>query len=372
MKRHDSMSRESGFVLDRAKTVLAGVALALTVAVLLLTSPIAALNALANEAGARAAKTIKEKPFTIYMALWRGCEDACRGFVDYIEEHNIPARVIMRDAKTDKSVLPAFVQEVKELAPDLLVTWGTNVTSGMLGPYDAPDPSRYVRNIPSIFMIVADPVEARITRSLDYSGRDFVTGTNNRVPEIVQLKAMLEYRPFKRFGIIYNEDELNAKLNVEVVRHAAAQLDLDVVVLPVPLRDGKPRKDDLPYLVQEAADRGVEFLYIGSSSFLLINADTYTESAIRAGIPVASSYEGAVKDSSALLAITSKYALIGRLAGLQAKRILVDKIKPGNLPIAALDRHSYLINMKTAEALELYPPMSLLGYAEIIDRNGQH
>ncbi|MBO3761707.1 ABC transporter substrate-binding protein [Ciceribacter sp. L1K23] len=305
--------------------------------------------------------------FTIYMAAWRGCEEACQGFVDYIKESGMPADVVIRDAKTDKAALPTFVEEIKQMRPDLVITWGTNVTAELVGTYDAPDPSKYIGDIPSVFMVVADPVAAKIAKSYESSGRPYVSGTRNRVPEITQLKAMLEYRPFKRFGIIYNENELNSKLNADVVKRAADELGLELVMLPMPLTNGEPDPKDIPQLIQEAADRGVEFLYIGSSSFITVNADVYTEAAIEAGIPVASSYETSVTESSALLAVASKYAMIGRLAGYQAKRILVDKVKPIDLPIAALDRHSYIVNMKTAAALKLYPPMTLLSYAEIVN-----
>ncbi|WP_105403577.1 ABC transporter substrate-binding protein [Neorhizobium sp. T7_12] len=324
-------------------------------------------------AGAPLAQTApKDKRFTIYMAAWRGCEDACQGFIDYIKESGMPADVLIRDAKTDKNTLSQFVKEVKTTRPDLVIAWGTNVAAQMIGPYDAPDPSKFIGDIPSIFMIVADPVEAKITRGQEISGRAYVTGTRNRVSESIQLKAMLEYRPFKRFGIIYNENELNSKVNADVVKRAADELGLDLVMLPMPLHNGVPLRDDIPGLVQEAADRGVEFLYIGSSSFISVNADIYTETAVRLGIPVASSYETSVTDSSALLAIASKYSMVGRLAGYQAKRILMDHVKADDLPIAALDRHSYIINMKTAAALKLYPPMTLLSYAEIVNQPGKN
>lgn len=312
------------------------------------------------------------KRFTIYMAAWRGCEEACQGFIDYVKESGMPADVVVRDAKTDKNKLNEFIREVKETRPDLVVTWGTNVTAQMIGTYDAPDQSKFIGDIPSIFMIVADPVEAKIAKSLESSGRPYVSGTRNRVPEIIQLKAMLEYRPFKRFGIIYNENELNSKINADIVKRAADELGLDLVMLPMPLHNGQPLRDDIPGLVLEAADRGVEFLYIGSSSFISVNADIYTKTAVDVGIPVASSYETSVTENSALLAIASKYGMVGRLAGYQAKRILIDKIRPIDLPIAALDRHSYIINMKTAAALKLYPPMTLLSYAEIVNQPDKH
>ncbi|WP_319531180.1 ABC transporter substrate binding protein [uncultured Cohaesibacter sp.] len=308
--------------------------------------------------------------YTVYLAVWRGCEEACEGFVNYIEENEVPADVIVRDADRDKEKLKEFVKEVRETKPDLVVTWGTSVTDGMIGPKDTDHPDEFIGEIPSLFMIVADPVGAKIVDSYESSGRPMVTGTRNRVPVEVQLKAMQEYRPFKRFAIIYNENELNSRLNAEAVRQAAHELKLDLLQLSLPLYDGKPSVDDIPKLIQEAADQGAEFLFIGSSSFLQVNADLYNETATRLGIPVATSYASMVSDNGALLAIASKYGLVGRLAGYQAKRILVDKVPPIDLPIASLDRHSYIINIETADKLKLYPPISLLNYAEIVGTIG--
>ena len=80
----------------------------------------------------------KAKPFHIYMAVWRGCEDACKGFQDYFRDNSIHARFTVRDAGRDKKKLPGFVQEAKDMKADLVVTWGTSVTRIMLGPWNAP------------------------------------------------------------------------------------------------------------------------------------------------------------------------------------------------------------------------------------------
>lgn len=57
---------------------------------------------------------------------------------------------------------------------------------------------------------------------------------------------------------------------------------------------------------------------------------------------------------------------MGQLAGFQAERILLDGALPGELEVAGLDRFSVIVNMETARALDLYPPM-LLRYAEIVN-----
>ena len=65
---------------------------------------------------------------TIFMATWRGCEEACTGFRDYLTGKGLDVDVVTRDAATDKAALPAMVEDARALHPDLIVTWGTSVT----------------------------------------------------------------------------------------------------------------------------------------------------------------------------------------------------------------------------------------------------
>ena len=36
-----------------------------------------------------------EKPKSVYMTVWRGCEEACQGFFDYIKTNNLPVEVTL-------------------------------------------------------------------------------------------------------------------------------------------------------------------------------------------------------------------------------------------------------------------------------------
>ncbi len=308
------------------------------------------------------------KPHHIYMAVWRGCEDACKGFQDYFRDNKIPARFTVRDAERDKKKLPGFVQEAKDLKADLVVTWGTSVTRLMLGPWDAPDPEKHLTKIPSVFMIVADPIGAKVVRDYESSGRPNVTGTRNRAPTPVQMKALQSYKPFKRLGLIYNTNELNARLNAAQVRRTAADMGIDLIEVTLPLgEDGKPSPDSIEAAVKKVADQQAEFLYMGSSSFLSKFRKAYTEAAIKYKLPVAAGSEIPVTKAAGLMAIASRYYNVGQLAADQARRILVEKEPPEQIRIRRLRRFSFIINMETALKLKMYPPMEILRYAEVIN-----
>ena len=313
-----------------------------------------------------------DTPFKIYMVVWRGCEDACKGFQDYFREEGIEVHFIIRDANRDKTTLPAFVHEAKKLEVDLVLTWGTSVTVGMIGTLAENDPVKYITDIPVVFMIVADPVGAGLIANYGSSGRSNITGTLNRVPEEVQMKAIRAYRYFKRLGIIYNTNELNSVLNFKKIRELAKNMRFELFAQSIELdENSKPIIESVPQKIKELTSRNVTFIYVGSSSFLMRNRDYLTNSAIEQGVPIVAAYEEMARKSNALLAVASRYYSVGKLAGFQAKNILINEIAPIDLPILSLSRYSYVINMETARKLKLYPPIKLLRYAEVVHGKSQ-
>jgi putative tryptophan/tyrosine transport system substrate-binding protein len=308
------------------------------------------------------------KPFHIVMVVWRGCEDACKGFQTYFKENKIPVKFTVRNAGRNKKTLPGFVAEAKAVKADLVVTWGTSVTRAVLGPYDKTDPAKHITKIPAVFMIVADPIGAKIVPNYESSGRDNITGTRNRAPATVQMKALQSYRKFKRLGMIYNTNELNAVLSVKAMRKIAKKMGFELVVEELPLEEnGKPSPDSIEPTVAKLAKRGIDFLYVGSSSFLSKYRKPFTKIALDHKLAVTAGTEVLVTKGSGLLAIASRYYNVGQLAAFQAKRVLVDKIPPNKIKIRRLRRFSYIINMETARQLKMFPPLDLLRYAEVIN-----
>ena len=308
------------------------------------------------------------KPFTILMAVWRGCEEACRGFQDYLRERGIDAQVMVRDAARDRDRLPDFVREARERQVDLVVTWGTSVTLGMVGAMDAVDANRHITEIPVVFMIVADPQGAGIVAGYESSGRANVTGTRNRLPEEVQIKAIRAYRPFDSLGLVFNRNELNSVLNARKIRALADEMGFRLITYELKLgEDGKPAAEEITPALQAMKTAGVDFVYVGSSSFLMANKERFTSEAVALGLPVATAYEAMATQADALFAVASRYYNVGRLAGFQAEQVLVGGLRPVDIPIRSLERFSYVVNMETARRLAIFPPLSVLGYAEVVN-----
>lgn len=317
-------------------------------------------------AGLVPAQAAPVRPYRIYMALWRGWEDAAQGFKDYFTNQNIPVELIVRDAGQDASRLPEFVAEAKQLEVDLVFTWGTTVSVTMLGTYDKVDPAKHITDIPAVFAIVSQPVGAKVVPDLASSGRN-IAGTSYLVPMETQVNLMQSYRPVRKLGMVYNPLEKNSLVAAEELRELGRRNGYELVTAAVELADGKPDVGSIAGKVAALKDAGVDFMYIPPDTFLNINRDILTGAALDQKIPTFAAAENPVVSSKALFGGVYRYYTVGQLTAYKAEQILVHKRAPADLLIDAPKRLSIIINMPVARALAIYPPMGLLGLAEVID-----
>jgi putative ABC transport system substrate-binding protein len=306
--------------------------------------------------------------YKIMIVTWRGCEEACQGVQEYLKEHVVDAEIILRDAGRKKRHLSEFRAEARAKSVDLVLTWGTSVTSGIAGTLADLKNSNFNHDIPHVFMIVADPVGAGIVKGLERTGRRNVTGTYNRVPEDVNIETIRAYLPgFKRLGLLYNTNEKNSVLKRKEVAALTDKMGFELIALELPLGDdGRPRVEDIAPRMEALKKAKVDFLYLGSSSFLRKNRDVVTRSAVDNGIPMLSPYEQLVRKSQALISVAARYYEVGRLAGAQAEKVLVGRVVPGDLPVARMTNFAVVINMDVAKKLKLFPPLDLLQVAETV------
>lgn len=308
-----------------------------------------------------------EKPYRVLMLLWDGETEVERGFKDAMAELELPVEFIWRDAARDRKRIPALVAEAKALRPDLICTWGAAVTLGVAGEYGKTDPATHIADIPVLFTMVAAPVETRLVSDLNAPARN-VTGTTQLVPVEAQIKAIRAYRPLSRLGVIYNPADPNSVANVRRLRELSGPLQFELLDQPAPLdKRGKPRARALSELVKRLARREPQFLYIGPDPFIGDNRKLIIDRALEYRLPTFSASELEMRDSRAMIGLVSRGYNLGRLTALKARQILVDKQDPRDIPVASLSRFTYIINMPVAKRLALYPPMDILGYAEVIE-----
>lgn len=306
------------------------------------------------------------KPFRITMVVFRGCEEACKGFTDYWKDRKIPVEIELLDVKTDTKKIPEFIAHVKKTKPDLLVTWGTTVSLQMLGTVANVDPAKHVTDIPALFMIASTPVGSGLVRSLAVPGRN-VSGTLYIVPVDTQLNVAKLYMPFKKIGFLFNETEDNSKVVFAELQAAQSKFNFELISRKVPLNQaGKPDPASLPKLVSELAEEKVDFLYFAPDTFLLLNRNAITKKAVSAELPVLATSEAVVLESDALFGVVNRYYTVGQLTASKAEQVLVQKIAPRDIPVSAPPGFSLIVNMRIALRLEKYPPIRVLKIAEIV------
>jgi putative tryptophan/tyrosine transport system substrate-binding protein len=323
---------------------------------------LAALLAADGDAGAQ----LTTRPYRIYAITFRGMTDVERGFQDYFAARRIPVQITFRDLNRDASRMPGFLEEIKRTKPDLVYTWGTSVTLGVVGTYDGYDPATNITEIPVVFTLVAAPVLAKIVPDLKNSRRN-VTGVFHVAPTEAQIRAMASYRPFKSIGILYTPTEQNSVVVVDEVREVSKRLGFAVIAKPLKLDAAKKvTAEGAPEMIKEMKDQKVDWLYLPPDSYLGTQAKSVIiPAAMAAGLPTFASTEQ-LMETGALTGLVSRYHSIGQFTAYKAEQILVHKVPPAKIPVETLTRFSLVVRMDVAEALKLPPPLPMFNYAELI------
>ncbi|WP_207486035.1 ABC transporter substrate binding protein [Arenibaculum pallidiluteum] len=339
---------------------MAGLAAAIMLAVC------GAATAFAEAPQAEAARASASRPL-VFLITWRGCEQACRGFHDYVARMKLPVEVVERDAGQDRRAIGGLVDEARARRAAAIVTWGNDVTYEVVGPYDAVDPARHVTDIPVVYMYVSGAVEGKISRGEDATGRPNIAGTDYVVPLSAQINAINAYRPSRRIGMLYDPAQEGSVQRMEAIRDLAPRMDFTLIAVPLPLgATGRPDAARLAEAMDTLAAQQPDFVYFGLSSFLIQQVKPFTALALERGLPVFSGGQLPVEQADALLGLFTRLDQIGALAGSQVESILTQNIAPGEMPIARLNRFTLMVNMSVARTLEVYPPISIVRVADFI------
>ena len=326
-------------------------------------------TALAGTTGARAQSEAK----TIFMVLWRGETEVEDGFRAHFAEAGLPIDLTIRSLNRDTGRLPGILEEIEAAQPDLVYTWGTGVTLGIAGRHpdlmnDANDSPPRITDRPVLFTMVSQPVRSRIIKNFGPTGRN-VTGVSHIVPIETQFQAMQAYMPVDRVAVIFTTTESNSVLAVEQLADFGKRRNIRIDQYPVPHdQNGHPDPETIPMLVEAAAAAGPQFLYLGPDSFVGQYALELTSLANARRLPSFASTEVMLASSDALYGLVAPYNKVGRFTASKAERILFGGELVEEVPVEVLPEFSYLIRADVARSLEIFPQLSLLDYAEIIDK----
>src|SRR5438105_5887750 len=211
-------------------------------------------------------------------------------------------------------------------------------------------------SIPIVMIFPSDPVEIGLVASLRRPGGNITGTTFTPGPEIFgkQLQILKEAIPHaSRVAILSNPaDPLSFALQMKEVEATARSLRI-----PLQHVEAKGPEDFDSAFAAMARERADALLVGGTSTFLAHRAKL-AELALKGRLPTMYSFRENVEAGGLMAYAVNMADFVGRAA------VYVDKIlrgaKPADLPVEQPTKFELVINLKTAKALGLTIPQSLL------------
>ncbi len=217
---------------------------------------------------------------------------------------------------------------------------------------------RATSTIPIVMTISADPVEANLVESLARPGGN-VTGMafNTAGTTAKRLELLREIVPsISRVGVLW-DGEADRQAALRSTEEAARTLQLETVTLEV------RQKSDLPRALDLATSSGVDALLLLPARIHVIELrNEIVAYAAGRRIPVAYPEVGSFAEAGGLVAFGESGVESFRRAAYFVDRILKGA-KPAELPIEQPTKFELVINLKTASALGVTIPQSVLSRA---------
>jgi putative tryptophan/tyrosine transport system substrate-binding protein len=212
--------------------------------------------------------------------------------------------------------------------------------------------------IPIVFMAGGDPVQAGLVASLNRPGRN-LTGVTTLTTDLVpkRLEMLHEAVPTARkIAVLLNSANSNAQSPSSELQAAARGFGVQLQVV----RASTERDLDAVFATLNQMQVGA--LMIPPDPFFLDRRSQLGALALRHAIPAIHSYREFAA-AGGLMSYGGSLTDAGRIMGAYTGRILKGE-KPADLPVQQATRVELIINMKTAKALGLTFPITLLGRAD--------
>jgi putative ABC transport system substrate-binding protein len=253
----------------------------------------------------------------------------------------------------DINRMRALAQELVGLQPDIIVTGSTPATVAL---------QRETRTIPIVFANVIDPVASGIVPRLNQPGGN-ITGFANWEATLggKWLELLSEMAPsLKRAAIMFNPDTATASIFMPSFETAARSLKV------VPIRARVHGDAEIEAAIIAVGREPGGGLVVMPDSFMTAHRAPIILAAARNNVP-AVYYQSEFARESGLLSYEVDQVDTFRGAATYVDRILRGA-KPSELPVQLPTKFEMVLNLKTAKALGLaVPPSILLRATEVIE-----
>jgi ABC-type uncharacterized transport system substrate-binding protein len=279
---------------------------------------------------------------TRYAAFLQGLQQ-----LGWIDGRNL--RIETRWAAGNAADTRKYAAELVALAPDVIVSIGSANVGSLL---------QATRTVPIVFAIVIDPVGAGIVESLSRPGGNatgfmqFDYSLCGKWPELLKQIA-----PGVTRVAVLRDPAIAAGIGQFAVIESVAQ-SVGVEVSPVNVSDAGEMERGVTAFAR-SSNGG---LIVTASAQAVVHDDLIITLAARHNLPAVYS-ERTFAAAGGLISYGPNFIDQYRQAAGYADRILKGE-KPGDLPVQAPTKYELVINLKTAKALGLTIPPSVLARAD--------
>jgi putative tryptophan/tyrosine transport system substrate-binding protein len=261
----------------------------------------------------------------------------------YIEGKNLVIEYRSADGRLER--LAELASELVRAKVDVIVPRGTNASQAA---------KNATATIPIVVAAVGSPVESGLVKSLSHPGGN-ITGLSSVTAELTakRVEFIKETVPgAKRIGCLTNLSNPDAAISWKQSESEGRSLGVQLQLLDV------RKSEDLAPSFEVARKQGVGALVVIGNTLMQPNRELIVELAAKHRLPTIYPAREFV-DAGGLMSYSVDYAqLYYRAANF------VDKIfkgaKPANMPVEEPTKYELVVNLKTAKALGLAIPSSLL------------
>jgi putative ABC transport system substrate-binding protein len=271
----------------------------------------------------------------------------------YVEGQNIAFEQRYGDWEGGGERLYDLAAELVRLNVDVILALGTPLARAA---------QRATTRIPIVFWAVADPVEAGLVASLAQPGGN-LTGLTILAPEQSgkRLELLTEAVPgVSRVAVLWNPADRYAALEVHVMEAAARDLGVQLQSLEVRDPSGFERA------FAAATQNGAGALSILATPFIVQHLDRLVHLALTHRLP-AMFWMQRFAEAGGLMAYGPSTRDVYHRAAAFVSKILRGA-KPADLPVEQPMKFELVINLKTAQALGITIPSTLLFRADEVIR----
>jgi putative tryptophan/tyrosine transport system substrate-binding protein len=254
-----------------------------------------------------------------------------------------------RNAEGQADRLPALAAELVGLNVDVIVTVDTPPTQAA---------KRATSTIPIVIAVSADPVGAGLVSSLGHPGGN-ITGLSLLAPETDQknLELLKELLPKTgRVAMIFDPKNQGMVIRLNAITTAALKLAIEFQ--PIPALGPNELAGALIVVAKDPPDA-----LIVLSPIYAAYRNEIVEFATKTKVPLSFDTRGLAGEPGALLSYGADISALFRRAATFVDKILKGA-KPADLPVEQPTKFELVINRKTAKALGLTVPQTLLVAAD--------